>query len=330
MSGVLAKRKLVASEPHCYIGTATISSYTVTAANTMNAGLLDELVRTAMASTEQSPEALHGLTIFVKRKAREIAETWRLRPNYEWIDVSRFVEDVGKARDRWLSVLKNTSDKAAALDSWLNSFARKYLFEQLADRAREGGPADRTRLAEELVNWLQAAVCAKTKGPSFSEHDQKDIAQTVCLKVFKKLPTYRTGSFYGWLNAILQNVINDSLRYKYGRPEDSLNEPISGVDQDSDGALERISTIADDNSARIPDQVDNRELLAKVEAFLDGYPNQRDVRIFKLKKIDGLSSREIAKRLKISVQTVDMAVFHVRMKLRELPEARAWLDEDDE
>lgn len=132
-----------------------------------------------------------------------------------------------------------------------------------------------------------------------SKSEAEEIIQTVFVKIWETRNDIREGtSLKSYLYKITVNHIYNYLKYKKVRSS-SANELRSS---DSDNStLEKIYY---------------NNLEENIQLLIEQLPEQRKV-IFKLSRLEGLSHEEIARRLQISVRTVESQVYKALKFLKE-------------
>jgi RNA polymerase sigma factor (sigma-70 family) len=225
----------------------------------------------------------------VAQDTADAVAAWKARPNYAWLDVVAVVALTAGHGDRWLKVLERTTqDRHHALQQLIAKFLWDHAFEELGRRAFAGDHAERVRLIEELVNWVYAEVRKRKANGSFGPVDTDDAVQTVCLKVWTKLSTYRGGSFCAWVRKILLRILLDGVAAVKRKNEVSLDAAPSGDDADSAAPrslLDRtVGSDGHDEILRAVDwgAVDKHAIFAQVvNAYLAECPNTKHVKIFR-------------------------------------------------
>jgi RNA polymerase sigma-70 factor (ECF subfamily) len=167
---------------------------------------------------------------------------------------------------------------------------------ELVDRARRGDSRAWQTLVERhypMVYRLAFRWCG-------AEHDAEDIAQEVCVKIVRKLRTFRGRSSYRtWLYRVTVNTARDYLRQR------SLREPYhSPLPEGTPG----------NNPASSP-----RDMVAAswIESALDRLPVPQKEAVF-LVLGEGMSHGEAAEVLGCMEATVSWRVFQARRTLRNL------------
>lgn len=129
-------------------------------------------------------------------------------------------------------------------------------------------------------------------------HQAEDVTSKVFLRALRGLPTYRTGSFRGWLFQIARNTVVDTFRRtRPTAPEDALaSHP--------------------DPSPGPADIVETHEAREQVQRMIDQLSDSQ-ASIIRL-RLHGLSGQEIADALGMSLSAVKSAQFRAINRIRDL------------
>ncbi|MCC7129754.1 MAG: hypothetical protein B6D39_01110 [Anaerolineae bacterium UTCFX2] len=142
--------------------------------------------------------------------------------------------------------------------------------------------------------------------PSVAE----DAAQDAFIIAFRKLDTYRGGSFKAWLLRIVTNLCYDELRRRKRRP----TTPLEPVDQD-DEEIESPHWISD--GAETPEDAAVRsELRRALQGCLDDLPTEFKAIVI-LVDIQGLDYSEAAEAIGSPLGTVKSRLARARLRLRD-------------
>ena len=138
----------------------------------------------------------------------------------------------------------------------------------------------------------------------------EDASQDAFIIAFRKLGTYRGGSFKAWLLRIVTNLCYDELRRRKRRP----TTPLEPMDHDDD-EIESPRWLSDPSET--PEQTAERVELAKaIQYCLNGLPP--DFRaIVTLVDIQGLDYSEAAQALDRPLGTVKSRLARARTRLRD-------------
>lgn len=135
-----------------------------------------------------------------------------------------------------------------------------------------------------------------------------DSAQEAFIAAFKRISTYRGGSFRAWLLRIVTNACYDELRRRKRRPADSL-EGLAGPEAD-DGP-----PIADD--APTPEQAaQQRELARAIQSCINALADSQRV-VLVLSDVEGLSYQEIVEITGANLGTVKSRLSRARESVRD-------------
>jgi RNA polymerase sigma-70 factor (ECF subfamily) len=158
----------------------------------------------------------------------------------------------------------------------------------------------------------------------------EDAAQDAFIAAFRKLGSYRGGSFKAWLLRIVTNLCYDELRRRKRRPTTPL-EPLDSEDEE----IESPRWLADPNST--PEEAAERAELARaLQRCLDGLPPEFRA-VVALVDIQGLDYVEAAASMGKPLGTVKSRLARARMRLRDclqgfwelLPESFRLVKESD-
>jgi RNA polymerase sigma-70 factor, ECF subfamily len=129
-------------------------------------------------------------------------------------------------------------------------------------------------------------------------HRAEDVTSQVFLRALHGLPTYRSGSFRGWLYQIARNAITDSYRRERTTTSD---DALAAHTDPQPGPLELVEA---------------REARERLHAIIDQLTEgQRQVIRLRLK---GYTGQEIADALGMGLNAVKSAQFRAFAKIREL------------
>lgn len=141
-----------------------------------------------------------------------------------------------------------------------------------------------------------------------------DATQEAFISAFRKLKSYRGGSFKAWLLRIVTNACYDELRRKKRRPSTPL-EPLTANDE----AMESPRWLAD--PAASPEaQAENRELERAIQDCIQSLPEDFRAVVI-LTDIQGLDYKEAAAALKKPLGTIKSRLARARLRLRDCLQA---------
>ncbi|MBM3237095.1 sigma-70 family RNA polymerase sigma factor [Candidatus Poribacteria bacterium] len=151
-----------------------------------------------------------------------------------------------------------------------------------------------------LVDKYRESIYALAYSKLRNFHDAEDITQEVFLKAYQKLHTLKCwDSFLAWLYAITSNLCKNFIRAKFNRP-------------DREFIAEQDSKFFDYLSLNFYQEEQAHEALYEALALLP--ENYRQV--LTLYYLGGMSSREIAKFLGTSTNTIEQRLSRARAKLK--------------
>jgi len=137
--------------------------------------------------------------------------------------------------------------------------------------------------------------------------DASDIAQEVCIKIYKSINTFKgNSSFSTWVYRITSNVCIDMIRKR--------NNTISINTNRADG--EEYEIPIEDKSKLPEDIVESKETVELIKGYISELaPDQRIVII--LRDIQGYSYEEISKILDVNVGTVKSRLNRARNLIKD-------------
>ncbi len=137
-----------------------------------------------------------------------------------------------------------------------------------------------------------------------------DATQEAFISAFRKLKSYRGGSFKAWLLRIVTNACYDELRRMKRRPTTSL-EPLT----DDDEEMESPQWLTDP-TASPEKQLETFELEKAIQHCIEALPP--DFRtVVVLTDIQGLDYKEVAEAIKKPLGTIKSRLARARLRLRE-------------
>lgn len=170
---------------------------------------------------------------------------------------------------------------------------------RLIQQAREGD----LDAFEALVRLHQRMVYGLALSLTRSHHDAEEIAQTVFLKTWRGLKTFRwEASLSTWLYRLTRNACTDHLRQNRKRSGDrSLEDP-------------GLTSLAD--QAPLPQEImEQRERLQALMNAMEKLP-EKSRTVLLLREVEGFTYREIAQDLGLSEGTVKSRLSRARRALR--------------
>ncbi len=158
----------------------------------------------------------------------------------------------------------------------------------------------------------------------------EDATQDAFIAAYRKLDTYRGGSFKAWLLRIVTNLCYDELRRRKRRP----TTPLEPLDQD-DEEVESPRWLSD--PAESPEQrAERAELSRALQRCLDGLPAEFRA-VVALVDIQGMDYTEAAQVTGNPLGTIKSRLARGRLRLRDclrgvwelLPESFRLVDESE-
>jgi RNA polymerase sigma-70 factor (ECF subfamily) len=136
-----------------------------------------------------------------------------------------------------------------------------------------------------------------------------DAVQNAFILAFRKLSSFRGGSFASWLLSILKNVCYDDLR-RQKRQNTCALEPVTDDDEEFDSPIWLT-----DHSQNPAGEVETAELMHAIWAGLQTLLPEFRI-VITLVDVDGLNYAEVAAVVGIPVGTVKSRLARARLKLR--------------
>jgi RNA polymerase sigma-70 factor (ECF subfamily) len=154
------------------------------------------------------------------------------------------------------------------------------------------------QLKKEKVFWISYQITG-------NDEDSKDISQMVFFRLWNILKRFRAEkNFNTWLYRITVNMSIDYLRAQKGRGETVALEELSGFLPKSQEAATRPY-----HQMELKDIQDIYNMLSRTLT-----PKQKAV--FSLKEIEGFSTREISRIMRVSHSTVRNHLFQARQMMK--------------
>ena len=184
----------------------------------------------------------------------------------------------------------------------------------LIDKIQQGIDVEESH--RQLFNLHYRKVVNYFRRKGFPPEESRDLTQDVFSRVFKAIDTFRRESrFERWLFEIQTNVFRNAIRAKRAEkrdaPEVSIDSPPEG-DGAPGLALDPVS-----NEKTALDRMVERERRARLHAALQKLPRQMRT-CCELRYVRGLKYHEIAKVMKISIETVKAHLHQAGKRLREM------------
>ena len=162
----------------------------------------------------------------------------------------------------------------------------------------------------ELVRRYQQKAYGIAYSMLRDSDDAMDVTQEAFIKVHRYLDNFKgSSSFYTWLYRITVNLCIDHLRKRKKGHQVEFDE---ALDHDEAQGGDLLPSTMDMDPGR---NLDRRELRERIEQALDTLsPNHRAVIL--MREVEGLSYKEIAKVMEISIGTVMSRLFHARKRMQ--------------
>ncbi len=161
---------------------------------------------------------------------------------------------------------------------------------------------------KELVNLHNGQVFGQILRMVRDNEEAKEIAQQTWIKVWNKLGSFRFESaFSSWLYRVATFTALDAIRKRKSRKEVSL------LSDDGDEIV-----VNEPSAVAPPDQIANMERQEIRERFmkaLDSLPNHHKEALI-LRENEGLSYKEIARKMKCKTGTVMSRIFNARKAIQ--------------
>lgn len=160
--------------------------------------------------------------------------------------------------------------------------------------------SDDKKALDDLYNYYYPRLYAFSKRFLKVEDDINDILQEVFIKIWenrKKIKDLET--FNSWIFTITKNALITHFREKIKFQSFEI----------------RVKEMATCETYLLDDSIEYKDIKEKVDRIIDQLPDKRK-HIFKLSREQGLSHKEIANQLEISIKTVEDHIMHAIRFLR--------------
>lgn len=182
---------------------------------------------------------------------------------------------------------------------------------RLVDRARQGDQDAFAQLVERHTKLVYSLALQKVQ----NHHDAEEVAQTVFLRAWQALPSFRgDAAFATWLYRLTSNACVDLLRQRQRR-----GEPLSLQDPH----LPQVAGHGPDPAELAHRQEQRAALMDAIDRLPD---HARSVLL--LREMEGLSYEEIARTLDIQLGTVRSRLARARSSLGKILRKQGNLWED--
>src|SRR6266849_4580451 len=143
-----------------------------------------------------------------------------------------------------------------------------------------------------------------------NEEDAQDVVQDAFLKAYQNLEQFQGNSkFYTWLVRIAVNEALMKLRRRRNDRTVALDEDV----ETEDGSIPREVADWSPNQAQLHATLELGDILKKTSQGL----SQGFRRVFMLRDVEGLSTKETAEMLGLSIPSVKSRLLRARLQLRE-------------
>ncbi len=162
-----------------------------------------------------------------------------------------------------------------------------------------------------LVTRHRGRIFAMIRNMIHQEADAWDISQDVFIKAWHGLPRFEAKArFSTWLYRIAHNAVYDWLRKRKIETVGELNDEIFSREK-----IDSASFTTPSGGESPADTMSHGELREKIQASLAKLsPDHREIVL--LKDVQGLSYKEIAESLSITLGTVMSRLYYARQKLQ--------------
>jgi RNA polymerase sigma-70 factor (ECF subfamily) len=168
--------------------------------------------------------------------------------------------------------------------------------------------------SRKLYHLHYRKVIAYFRKKRFSAEESRDLTQDVFSRVFKAIDTFRRESrFERWLFEIAANIYRNTLRGKKAEKRDAVEVPINVAPDDGGGGA--IVDPASGEKSALDAIVERERREALREALRELPPQMRTC--CELRYVHGLKYHEIARVMKISIETVKAHLHQARKRLLE-------------
>lgn len=158
-----------------------------------------------------------------------------------------------------------------------------------------------------LVLYYQNSVYTLAYRIMGEEESAADAAQEAFIVAYRRIATYRGGSFRGWLLRIATNLCYDELRRRKRRPAASLQ----ALEDADDGASFDLPS-----PELSPEQVvQQSELNTAIQNCINGLNDEQRV-VLVLSDVQGLSYQEISEQINVQLGTVKSRLSRARLGIR--------------
>ena len=137
-----------------------------------------------------------------------------------------------------------------------------------------------------------------------------DATQEAVISMYRKLDSYRGGSFKSWFLRIVSNECLDELRRQKRRPSISLDQ------EDEDGEIMESASWMKDDSLPYEDQLSNAELEKALTHCLDGL-EEKFKTVIVLVDVSGENYETVAGTIRVPIGTIKSRLARARQKMQD-------------
>lgn len=136
-----------------------------------------------------------------------------------------------------------------------------------------------------------------------------DATQEAVISMYRKLDSYRGGSFKSWFLRIVSNECLDELRRQKRRPSISIDQ------EDEDGEIMESASWMKDDSLPYEDQLSNVELEKALTHCLDGL-EEKFKTVIVLVDVSGEDYETVAGAIRVPIGTIKSRLARARQKMQ--------------
>ncbi len=137
-----------------------------------------------------------------------------------------------------------------------------------------------------------------------------DASQEAVISMYRKLDSYRGGSFKSWFLRIVSNECLDELRRQKRRPSISIDQ------EDEDGEIMESASWMKDDSLPYEDQLSNIELEKALTHCLDGL-EEKFKTVIVLVDVSGEDYETVAGTIRVPIGTIKSRLARARQKMQD-------------
>ena len=157
------------------------------------------------------------------------------------------------------------------------------------------------------------------------QSEAEDLTQEVFLRVNRGLPDFKGDAMLStWIYRIATNVATDRIRSRSSKESES-GKPIPLDERLNEEGVD----IQGDKKPSLEKQAMREEMSACVQDYISSLPERYRIPVVR-REIGGLTNREIAEALGVTMETVKIRLHRGRAKLKEKLEAGCDFERDEE